>query len=139
VIFKFDWVLLVTLDEFIKRVLDEAGIKIKVISGDEEADLISLGVKQAMKITETSMIMDIGGGSVECIICNDEKIFWKQSFEIEYYKGVSDGLYYDFLIDTLYRYNNYINNNNNTNRNGYNNNYYDDTNNNNNNYCGNNT
>jgi len=68
--------------EFIKRVLDEAGIKIMVISGDEEADLISLGVKQAMKITETSMIMDIGGGSVECIICNDEKIFWKQSFEI---------------------------------------------------------
>ncbi len=67
---------------FIKRVLDETGIKIQVISGDEEAELICLGVKQAMSIPETSMIMDIGGGSVEFIICNDEKIFWKQSFEI---------------------------------------------------------
>ncbi len=67
---------------FIQRVLDETGIKIQVISGEEEAELISLGVKQAMKIPETSMIMDIGGGSVEFIICNDEKIFWKQSFEI---------------------------------------------------------
>ena len=62
--------------------MDETGIKIQVISGDEEAELICLGVKQAMKIPETSMIMDIGGGSVEFIICNDEKIFWKQSFEI---------------------------------------------------------
>jgi len=69
-------------EEFIQRVLDETGIKILVISGEEEAELISLGVKQAMKIPETSMIMDIGGGSVEFIICNDEKIFWKKSFEI---------------------------------------------------------
>lgn len=69
-------------EEFIERVLDETGIKIQVISGDEEAELIALGVKQAMKTPETSMIMDIGGGSVEFIICNDEKIFWKQSFEI---------------------------------------------------------
>ena len=68
--------------EFIQRVLDETGIKIQVISGDEEAELICQGVKQAMEIPETSMIMDIGGGSVEFIICNNEKIFWKQSFEI---------------------------------------------------------
>lgn len=69
-------------EEFIQRVAEETGIKIQVISGDEEAELICLGVKQAMSIPETSMIMDIGGGSVEFIICNDEKIFWKQSFEI---------------------------------------------------------
>ncbi len=31
---------------------------------------------------EKSLIMDIGGGSVEFIIGNDEKIFWKQSIEI---------------------------------------------------------
>ncbi|AFK01771.1 Ppx/GppA phosphatase [Emticicia oligotrophica DSM 17448] len=68
--------------EFIERVEQETGIKIRVISGEEEAELICLGVKQAMSIPETSMIMDIGGGSVEFIICNDEKIFWKQSFEI---------------------------------------------------------
>ena len=36
-----------------------------------------------MKIgSETAMIIDIGGGSVEFIICNETKIFYKQSFEI---------------------------------------------------------
>jgi exopolyphosphatase/guanosine-5'-triphosphate,3'-diphosphate pyrophosphatase len=69
-------------EDFIQRVLDETGIKIQVISGDEEAELICQGVKHAMKIPETSMIIDIGGGSVEFIICNNDKIFWKQSFEI---------------------------------------------------------
>lgn len=69
-------------EEFLWRVLDETGIKIQVISGEEEAELISLGVKKAMPIPETSLIIDIGGGSVEFVICNDEKIFWKQSFEI---------------------------------------------------------
>ena len=69
-------------EEFVKRVLEETGIQIQVISGDKEAELIYFGVKEAVDITETSMIMDIGGGSVEFIICNNEKIFWKQSFEI---------------------------------------------------------
>ena len=69
-------------DEFIAKILAETGIKIKVISGEEEAELIALGVKQAMDIPETSLIMDIGGGSVEFIICQENKIFWKQSFEI---------------------------------------------------------
>lgn len=69
-------------DEFVAKILIETGIKIKVISGEEEAELIALGVKQAMDIPETSLIMDIGGGSVEFIICTNEKVFWKQSFEI---------------------------------------------------------
>lgn len=69
-------------EEFVARVLDETGIRIQVISGEEEAELICIGVKKAMPIPETSLIIDIGGGSVEFVICNDEKIFWKQSFEI---------------------------------------------------------
>jgi exopolyphosphatase / guanosine-5'-triphosphate,3'-diphosphate pyrophosphatase len=31
---------------------------------------------------QTALIMDIGGGSVEFIICNDQEIFWKRSFEV---------------------------------------------------------
>ncbi len=68
--------------EFIERVAHETGIAIQEISGDKEAELIYFGVKEALHINETSMIMDIGGGSVEFIICNHDKIFWKQSFEI---------------------------------------------------------
>lgn len=69
-------------EEFIARVAQETGILVRVISGDKEAELIYYGVKEAIEINETSMIMDIGGGSVEFIICNHDKVFWKQSFEI---------------------------------------------------------
>jgi exopolyphosphatase/guanosine-5'-triphosphate,3'-diphosphate pyrophosphatase len=70
-------------DEFCKRVLAETGIKINVISGDEEATLIYEGVKLGMDIgTEPSIIIDIGGGSVEFIICDKNRIMYKQSFEI---------------------------------------------------------
>jgi exopolyphosphatase / guanosine-5'-triphosphate,3'-diphosphate pyrophosphatase len=69
--------------EFCMRVLEETGIKINVISGEEEATLIYEGVKLGMDIgTEPSMIIDIGGGSVEFIICNKNRIMYKQSFEI---------------------------------------------------------
>jgi exopolyphosphatase / guanosine-5'-triphosphate,3'-diphosphate pyrophosphatase len=70
-------------DEFCQRVLDETGIKIQVISGEEEATLIYEGVKLGMDIgIEPSMIMDIGGGSVEFIICDKNRIMYKRSFEI---------------------------------------------------------
>ena len=58
-------------------------IKIEIISGDREAELIFYGVKSTGRLTETpNLVMDIGGGSVEFIIGNDEIILWKQSFEI---------------------------------------------------------
>ena len=70
-------------DEFCQRVLAETGIKINVISGDEEAALIYEGVKLGMDIgLEPCMIMDIGGGSVEFIICDKNRIMYQQSFEI---------------------------------------------------------
>ena len=31
---------------------------------------------------ENQLVMDIGGGSVEFIIGNNEELLWKQSFEI---------------------------------------------------------
>jgi exopolyphosphatase / guanosine-5'-triphosphate,3'-diphosphate pyrophosphatase len=70
-------------DDFCQRVLVETGIKINVISGEEEATLIYEGVKLGIDIgTEPSMIMDIGGGSVEFIICDKNRIMYKKSFEI---------------------------------------------------------
>jgi exopolyphosphatase/guanosine-5'-triphosphate,3'-diphosphate pyrophosphatase len=57
-------------------------IQVEVISGDREAELIYLGVSKAVEIKRNSMIVDIGGGSVEFIICNASGILWKQSFEI---------------------------------------------------------
>ena len=70
-------------EELAKKIQQETSIKINIISGEKEAELIYLGVKEALDLgNNTSMIIDIGGGSVEFIICNKNSIFWKRSFEI---------------------------------------------------------
>ena len=49
----------------------------------EEAEYIYKGTRAAIKMgSEKSLIMDIGGGSVEFIIGNEKEIFWSHSFEI---------------------------------------------------------
>ncbi len=67
--------------EFVRVAKEKTGIEVQVISGDKEAELIYYGVRSAVKMTnETSLIIDIGGGSTEFIIANKDQIFWKQSF-----------------------------------------------------------
>jgi exopolyphosphatase/guanosine-5'-triphosphate,3'-diphosphate pyrophosphatase len=67
----------------VNQIFEETAIHIEVIPGDREAELIYKGVKAAMPLgSENQLIMDIGGGSVEFIIGNDQDILWKQSFEI---------------------------------------------------------
>ncbi len=69
--------------DVIHKIKSETGVEIKLISGDEEAEYIYFGVRSALDLgTEKSLIVDIGGGSVEFIIGDKENIFWKQSFEI---------------------------------------------------------
>ncbi len=68
---------------FMERVWQTTGIRIQVISGEEEADYIYHGVRAAGALNDqTALVMDIGGGSVEFILGNESRIFWKQSFEI---------------------------------------------------------
>lgn len=70
-------------EEFLNEARLKSGFDIKLISGEEEAELIYYGVRQAMQLgIEKSLIMDIGGGSVEFIIANNSEIFWKASFQL---------------------------------------------------------
>ncbi len=69
--------------EFVQQAKEQLGLDIQVIDGDREAELIYLGVDQALDLGEQkSLIMDIGGGSTEFIICNKNEIFWKKSFQL---------------------------------------------------------
>lgn len=62
---------------------DKFGFNLEVISGDEEALFIANGVSLIVPIFESeSLIMDIGGGSVEFIYCRDGKIEQFQSFPL---------------------------------------------------------
>jgi exopolyphosphatase/guanosine-5'-triphosphate,3'-diphosphate pyrophosphatase len=70
-------------ETIVEQVKQKTGLQIQIISGEQEAEYIYYGVKTALKIGKgNALIMDIGGGSVEFILCNEEKMIWKQSFEI---------------------------------------------------------
>ncbi len=59
--------------DLIKRVREDIGIEIELISGAEEARLIYLGVLSGMSLGNKShVILDIGGGSTELILANSE-------------------------------------------------------------------
>jgi exopolyphosphatase/guanosine-5'-triphosphate,3'-diphosphate pyrophosphatase len=69
--------------DFINKVKSLTGIAIETIDGDKEAEYIYKGIKIAGCLSgKNSLIVDIGGGSVEFIICNKDEIKWKHSFEI---------------------------------------------------------
>lgn len=68
---------------FVQRVREATGFVVEVIDGAEEAGLIYEGIRLGTPLTEAiSLLMDIGGGSVEFILANQNRVFWKQSFEI---------------------------------------------------------
>jgi len=53
--------------DFLARVKDTTGIKVKIISGKEEAKITASGMLTGMKTPETALMIDIGGGSTELI------------------------------------------------------------------------
>lgn len=70
-------------DEFIKAVKEVSNIDISIIDGDKEAWLIYKGVERAAPLSEKpSLIMDIGGGSVEFIVANEKELLWAKSYSI---------------------------------------------------------
>lgn len=69
--------------DFINEVKKQTGIAIEIIDGNAEAEYIYKGVRASGGLSaQNTLIIDIGGGSVEFIICDDTEIKWKQSFEI---------------------------------------------------------
>ncbi|RZK49327.1 MAG: exopolyphosphatase [Pedobacter sp.] len=69
-------------NNFVQDVFQQYGIAIQIISGEEEAQLIYEGVKWSGVISERSLIMDIGGGSTEFMICDTTNLLWKKSYPI---------------------------------------------------------
>lgn len=68
--------------DFVNAAKKKAGISIHIIDGDQEADYIYNGVKWSGAITETALIMDIGGGSTEFIVCDPQHLIWKKSYNL---------------------------------------------------------
>lgn len=70
-------------DWFQQQIKANTGLELQIISGEKEAQLIFDGVKLAFgKIDDHSLILDIGGGSNEFILTQNNEPIWKQSFPL---------------------------------------------------------
>lgn len=70
--------------EFLQRVKNEVGLRVTVIPGREEARLIYLGVRHAIDLRGApTLILDVGGGSVELILTEDERVPVMHSLKID--------------------------------------------------------
>ncbi|MCL2647036.1 MAG: Ppx/GppA family phosphatase [Phycisphaerales bacterium] len=78
--------------DFVEAAKRQLHLPVQVISAHEEAHLIYLAVRQAIDLSAhperrggghgPSLIVDIGGGSVECIVGTDEKALYLDSFKL---------------------------------------------------------
>lgn len=68
---------------FLKRLREEAGIDVHIISGKEEARLIYLGVSRGIHLgAKQALFIDIGGGSTEIIIGNQRQHKYLDSLKL---------------------------------------------------------
>lgn len=67
---------------FIERAREEIGIRVRAISGSQEARLIYEGVRRAVDMPVPTLIVDIGGGSVEFIVRTEDGVPFATSLKI---------------------------------------------------------
>jgi exopolyphosphatase/guanosine-5'-triphosphate,3'-diphosphate pyrophosphatase len=70
-------------EDIIQRVRKECGLKIEIISGREEADLIfSNHVEEHLDKSRSYLYIDVGGGSTELTLFSEGRCLVSQSFDI---------------------------------------------------------
>ncbi len=68
--------------ELIERIRQETGIHVQAIDGVFEANLIYQGVRRAMDMRRPTLLVDIGGGSTEFVVCTSDEIFFATSMKL---------------------------------------------------------
>jgi len=67
----------------IEAIQQQTGVRIRIVTGLEEARLIYLGVRQSMAFDDRKvLIMDVGGGSVELILGDGHKLLHAASLKL---------------------------------------------------------
>jgi exopolyphosphatase / guanosine-5'-triphosphate,3'-diphosphate pyrophosphatase len=67
---------------FVNAVHSELGLDVEVLSGIQEAEYIYRGINHAVKIESQTLVMDIGGGSTELIMCDESGVNWLESYDL---------------------------------------------------------
>ncbi len=70
-------------EDIIRKVKLETGIEIKILSGDEEANMIYENhIAENLDIEHSYLYIDVGGGSTELTFFSEGKLKYKESFNI---------------------------------------------------------
>ena len=69
--------------EFVRRARRETGIRLSVISGEEEARLITRAVRADLPPScDPLLVLDIGGGSTEVVVATGDRILLAESLDL---------------------------------------------------------
>ncbi len=78
-------------DAVVEKIRNKTGIEVKIISGLEEAEIISLAeTLDVKKYHRYKMYVDVGGGSTEISLLEDHKIIESRSFKIGTIRYLND-------------------------------------------------
>lgn len=96
--------------DFLQKVEVEVGLSVDLISGQEEARRIYLGVLSGMEFQhQPHIIIDIGGGSTELILCNSQEALSLTSTKIGAVRLTTELIRFDPMGDMEFHYlRNYI-------------------------------
>lgn len=72
----------VTNGDELLELCESLDIPVKIISGDEEAELTFLGSRFFQRPNASHWVIDIGGGSTEVILGGPQGIIWRHSFDL---------------------------------------------------------
>lgn len=69
--------------EVLTQIFDKSGIDIDVITGSRESELVYKAINHSINLKDSrSLLIDIGGGSVELVAVDKDKIIANQSFPL---------------------------------------------------------
>lgn len=81
--------------EILEKVKNELGFEIEILSGEEESKLAFVGANSSLNISR-GVLTDIGGGSSEVVIIDQDKVIKSTSLNIGSLSSYND--YVDFLF-----------------------------------------
>jgi exopolyphosphatase / guanosine-5'-triphosphate,3'-diphosphate pyrophosphatase len=67
---------------FAEAVREKTGLEVRILSGEEEAELTFLGATLGMPLDGGAVIVDLGGGSAEVVLAKAASMEWARSLQL---------------------------------------------------------
>ena len=69
-------------NRIVERVFEKSGLKIEIINGKRESELILKSIKQHLEPGKSYLTIDVGGGSTEMTVIKNKKAYDSVSFDV---------------------------------------------------------